>query len=55
MTTTEYLLRQWRALSAKRAKRVNDLRRPDAMLERLRLAIEREQQRDLRPIQMTLH
>ena len=50
----EHLLRQWRALTAARGKRVAELERLDQLLRKLGAAIERER-RSPCPTELTLH
>ena len=54
MTTLEHLLRQWRALTAARAKRLAELERLDQLLRKLGAAIERERRSPCRT-PLTLH
>ena len=54
MTMLDHLLRQWRALTAARAKRLAELERLDQLLRKLGAAIAREK-RNPRPTELTLH
>jgi len=54
MTKLEHLVRQWRALSSARAKRVAELQRLDQLLAKLNAAIESER-RNPCPTELTLH
>jgi hypothetical protein len=54
MTRLEHLVRQWRALTAARAKRLAELERLDQLLRKLGAAIERERHNPC-PTQLTLH
>jgi hypothetical protein len=54
MTLLEHLLRQWRALTAVRAKRLAELERLDQLLRKLGAAIEREKLNP-GPTELTLH
>jgi hypothetical protein len=54
MTVLEHLLRQWRALTAARAKRLAELKRLDRLIQKLSAAIEREKLNPC-PTQLTLH
>ena len=54
MTVLEHLLRQWRALTAARAKQLAELERLDQLLRKLGAAIERERRTPI-PTQLTLH
>jgi hypothetical protein len=54
MTRLEHLVRQWRALTAARAKRLAELERLDQLLRKLGSAIERERHNPC-PTQLTLH
>jgi len=54
MTTLEHLLRQWRALTAARAKRLAELERLDQLLRKLGAAIASER-RNPHQAQLTLH
>jgi septal ring factor EnvC (AmiA/AmiB activator) len=54
MTTLEHLTRQWRALTAARARRLAELKRLDELLRKLGAAIERER-RNPCPTELTLH
>jgi hypothetical protein len=54
MTMLDHLLRQWRALTAARAKRLAELERLEQLLRKLGAAIERER-RNPCPSQLTLH
>jgi hypothetical protein len=54
MTVLEHLTRQWRALSAARAKRLVELQRLDQLLAKLNAAIERERRNPI-PTPLTLH
>ena len=53
-TMLEHLVRQWRALTAARAKRLAELERLDRLIQKLGAAIESEQ-RNPCPTQLTLH
>ena len=54
MTVLEHLLRQWRALTAARAKRLDELERLDQLLRKLGAAIETERRNPI-PTPLTLH
>ena len=54
MTVLEHLTRQWRVLTAARAKRLAELERLDQLLRKLGAAIERER-RSPCPTPLTLH
>jgi hypothetical protein len=54
MTVLEHLLRQWRALTAARAKRQAELERLDQLLRKLGAAIASEK-RNPCPTELTLH
>jgi hypothetical protein len=54
MTVLEHLTRQWRVLTAARAKRLAELERLDQLLRKLGAAIEREKGNPI-PTPLTLH
>ena len=54
MTVLEHLTRQWRVLTAARAKRLAELERLDQLLRKLGAAIERENGNPI-PTPLTLH
>jgi hypothetical protein len=54
MTVLEHLTRQWRALSAARAKQLVELKRLDQLLRKIASAIEREKHNPI-PTPLTLH
>jgi hypothetical protein len=54
MTMLEHLVRQWRALTAARAKRLAELERLDQLLRKLGAAIEHERRCPC-PTELTFH